>query len=230
MQVASLAPSLPQLLAPPRLVERPSALGTRPSDMERAKLAELAAEPPRLLSEPKPVSRKAPAAGSTTSWTGELRVAAADPAQDAKAMQRLREAVPVSRDTQFVPAPAYDEEHPEELSYRPFPIAPLLTLTASADDPALARMVHPDLAKTLEFIDQGTVGLADAAARRAADGAGDVGAAVQGRGRQLLQPDRPGSLRPRVQRQQPPRAHAGAVGWVRAKPVTHAEDLAQYLG
>src|SRR5262245_40963561 len=158
VQVASLGPSLPQLLSPPKLIERPAALGTRPSDMERAKLAELSAEPPRLLPEPKPVSRKAPAAGggAPTAWTGGLRVAAADPAQDAKAMQRLREAVPVARDTHFVPAPAYDEEHPEELSYRPFPIAPLLTLTASADDPALARMVHPDLAKALEFIDQGT--------------------------------------------------------------------------
>jgi uncharacterized protein YcbK (DUF882 family) len=153
VQVASLTPSLPQLLAPPRLVERSAGLGTRPSDLERAKLAALAADPPRLLSEPKPASRKAPAAGSTTSWAGELRVAAADPGADSKAMQRLREAVPVSQDV--VPAPAYDEEHPEELSYRPFPIAPLLTLTASADDPALVRMVHPDLGKTLEFIDQG---------------------------------------------------------------------------
>jgi len=53
-----------------------------------------------------------------------------------------------------VPAPAYDEEHPEELSYRPFPIAPFLTATASVDDPALARMVHPDLDKTLELLDQ----------------------------------------------------------------------------
>ena len=53
-----------------------------------------------------------------------------------------------------MPAPAYDEEHPEELSYRPFPIAPFLTATASADDPALARIVHPDLAKTLEMLDQ----------------------------------------------------------------------------
>jgi uncharacterized protein YcbK (DUF882 family) len=155
VQVASLSPSLPQLLAPPRLVERPSAFDTRPSDRERAKLAELAAEPPRLLAAPKQVSRKAPGAGSTTSWTGELQVAAADASADSKAMQRLRAAVPVSQDTQFVPAPAYDDEHPEELSYRPFPIAPLLTLTASADDPALARMVHPDFAKTLEFIDQG---------------------------------------------------------------------------
>jgi uncharacterized protein YcbK (DUF882 family) len=155
VQVASLSPSLPQLLSPPRLVERPSVFGTRPSDGERAKLAELSAEPPRLLSEPKPVSRKAPAAGGTTSWAGELRVAAADPAQDTKTKQRLLAGALVSRDTQFVPAPAYDDEHPDELSYRPFPIAPLLTQTASADDPALARMVHPDLARTLDFIDQG---------------------------------------------------------------------------
>ena len=155
VQVASLSSSLPQLLEPPRLVEQPSAFGTRPSEMERAKLAQLAAEPPRLLSEPKPVSRKAPAAGSTASWSGELRVASADAAQDAKTKRGLAAGVPLIRDTQFVPAPAYDEEHPEELSYRPFPIAPLLTGTASADDPALARMVHPDLAKTLEFIDQG---------------------------------------------------------------------------
>jgi uncharacterized protein YcbK (DUF882 family) len=53
-----------------------------------------------------------------------------------------------------VTAPAYDEEHPEELSYRPFPIAPFLTATASIDDPALAVMVHPDLGKVLEVMDQ----------------------------------------------------------------------------
>jgi uncharacterized protein YcbK (DUF882 family) len=53
-----------------------------------------------------------------------------------------------------VAAPAYDEEHPDELSYRPFPIAPLLTASASADDPALVQMVHPDLGKVLELMDQ----------------------------------------------------------------------------
>jgi hypothetical protein len=56
--------------------------------------------------------------------------------------------------TSVVTAPAYDEEHPEELSYRPFPIAPLLTTTASADDPALTQMVHPDLSKVLELMEQ----------------------------------------------------------------------------
>jgi uncharacterized protein YcbK (DUF882 family) len=52
-----------------------------------------------------------------------------------------------------VAAPEYDEEHPDELSYRPFPIAALLTATASADDPALAVLTHPDLSKVLELMD-----------------------------------------------------------------------------
>jgi hypothetical protein len=125
-----------------------------PSEIERAKLSELSAEPPRLMAEPKPVTRKQP--GVSTTWTGELKVASAE-APDAKAMQKLMDSVALTPGTQFVPAPAFDEEHPEELSYRPFPIAPLLTLTASADDPALAKLEHPNLAKTLEYIDQGIV-------------------------------------------------------------------------
>jgi len=55
--------------------------------------------------------------------------------------------------TGWAQAPEYDDDHPEELSYRPFPLAPLMTQTASPDDPALAQLVHPDVAKTLEMID-----------------------------------------------------------------------------
>lgn len=60
------------------------------------------------------------------------------------------------RQPHVVAAPAFDEEHPEELSYRPFPIAPFLTMSASADDPALGEMVHPNLAKILASLDQET--------------------------------------------------------------------------
>jgi uncharacterized protein YcbK (DUF882 family) len=56
--------------------------------------------------------------------------------------------------TSVVSAPAYDEEHPDELSYRPFPIANLLTATASVDDSALAVLAHPDLSRVLELMDQ----------------------------------------------------------------------------
>ena len=53
----------------------------------------------------------------------------------------------------WVQAPAYDEEHPDEMSYRPFPVAPLLTASVSADDPALAHMTHPDALRTLDLLD-----------------------------------------------------------------------------
>jgi uncharacterized protein YcbK (DUF882 family) len=127
-QLASLTPSLPQLLGPPREVTRPPAFGTRPTDSERARLAALAAEPPRLLQGPTPASR------------GRRGQAVAS--------------APLSRGPVFVQAPAYDDEHPEELSYRPFPITPFLTVTSSFDDPALARMLHPDVSRTLELLDQ----------------------------------------------------------------------------
>ena len=53
----------------------------------------------------------------------------------------------------WAPAPEFDEDHPEELSYRPFPIAPLLTQSASADDEALVKIVHPNLERTLDLLD-----------------------------------------------------------------------------
>ena len=52
----------------------------------------------------------------------------------------------------WVPAAEFDEEHPDELSYRPFAIAPLFT--ESADEPLLATLVAHDVARTLEMIDQ----------------------------------------------------------------------------
>jgi uncharacterized protein YcbK (DUF882 family) len=152
IQVASLGPSLPQLLSAPKPVERPPSFGTRPSDRERAALAALADEPlPQLVVGPTPASR--PRSPSVIATSGEMKTASADSVARS-ALDRLKWGASLSRDTTFVPAPAYDEEHPEELSYRPFPIAPFLTTTSSADDPALARMVHPDLNKTLEMLDQ----------------------------------------------------------------------------
>jgi hypothetical protein len=53
------------------------------------------------------------------------------------------------RPDDWISAPAFDEEHPEELFYRPFPIAPYITLTASADDLALRQMKAPTIDKTL---------------------------------------------------------------------------------
>jgi uncharacterized protein YcbK (DUF882 family) len=112
---------------------------------------------PQLLRPPQLAERPAPA---TTLVSDQERAKLAALAAERPALPRLlappalAERPAVYREPQVVSAPAYDEEHPEELSYRPFPIAPLLTVTASADDPALAVMVHPDLGKLLELMDQ----------------------------------------------------------------------------
>lgn len=53
---------------------------------------------------------------------------------------------------EWVGAPAFDEEHPEELFYRPFPVVPYITQTASADDNALQVLVHPSIEETLDYL------------------------------------------------------------------------------
>ena len=181
-QVAALIPAAPVLLEPPRLVDQPSRL-TRPSNADRAKLAELAglatAAPtpttpgqmiqaslgPTLLAPQVPVLRRKPEPAALPSLSGTTipqpsasarsapQVAAIDQSALNSKIESLTDAGRMGWGNGFVLAPAFDEEHPEELSYRPFPIAPLLTQTASADDPALVAMVHPDVAKTLELLD-----------------------------------------------------------------------------
>lgn len=140
-QVAFVPP--PKLLDPPRVVDRPSRF-TAPSASERTKLSELAqlaslSPPlPKLLRGPQPAERSAQVAAL------DPRIAIGDTA------------IPLTDagwSNGFVIAPAFDEEHPEELSYRPFPIAPLLTATASADDPALVSLQHPDIVRTLDLLD-----------------------------------------------------------------------------
>ncbi len=70
-----------------------------------------------------------------------------------KAATSVTDMSPDSLGVGWVQAPEFDEDHPEELAYRPFPLAPLLTDTSSAHDPQLARLQHPDVAATLEMID-----------------------------------------------------------------------------
>ena len=50
-------------------------------------------------------------------------------------------------------APEYDADHPEEFSYRAFPVGPLLTAEASIDDPILQQIVHPDLDAARAMLD-----------------------------------------------------------------------------
>lgn len=149
LQVASYQPS-PQLLEAPRLVDRPSRF-TTPAAAEQARLTDLVqrasftpqvtTETPRLLSAPKPVTRPRAQPDAIASLIPQLPP---EPPRDAAR----------APEPQFVVAPDFDEDHPDELSYRPFPIAPLMTTTASADDPALATLIHPDFARTFDLLDQ----------------------------------------------------------------------------
>lgn len=147
-QVASLEP---RLIEQPRAVDRPTPLRpSRPSAADQNRLSTLLQTAshipePRLLSPPAPVSRR--------STSDTQRVASLTP--PAKAPGSISDLIESDGwSNGFIAAPAYDEEHPEELSYRPFPIAPLMTATSSADDPALIQLVHPDFRRAIELLDQ----------------------------------------------------------------------------
>ena len=138
----------PRLVREPQLVERSSIFTPGPSLQERAKLndlVKLAALDP--ADEPSSLPALAQPAPTLPSATGEPALRLPTPAVSELASDFD------SQPAAFVAAPAFDDDHPEELAYAPFPILPLLTETASADDPALARMVHPNVARTFDMID-----------------------------------------------------------------------------
>ncbi len=168
-QVASLTPTpepgKPKLVAEPKLIDRSSRFTPLPSKADRGKLEALfqqaATMPmPKLIAGPAPAVRpqKAMAAvaalvdgsGSKAAVSG-AQVASLEPE---KTSASITDMSPESLGTGWVQAPAFDEDHPEELAYRPFPLAPLLTETASANDPQIAGgLQHPDVAATLDVLD-----------------------------------------------------------------------------
>jgi uncharacterized protein YcbK (DUF882 family) len=169
-RIAALAPSdaEPKLIEPLRPAADARLAASGPTSLDRARLGELAALAslePRLVSGPRLVSRRdsiglsgpaipdlAPAGRSSATPSGP-RLAAIDPSAGS---DRQLDANRSGWGNGWVAAPAYDEEHPEELSYRPFPIAPLLT--ASPQEPILSELRHHDVARTLDMLDQpGTV-------------------------------------------------------------------------
>ena len=174
--------AVPKLLAPPKLVERPSKFQPGPSKSDRSELMTLVsfvsdAPAPKLLVGPAVVTRRPRSADGanigalpavtgasgarlqleapTTPRTTWTQVAALDPATfggEKAGSKVLSDASGWSNG--WVHAPAYDDEHPEELSYRPFPLAPLLTASASLTEPVLSRLTPPDVAKILSLIDK----------------------------------------------------------------------------
>jgi uncharacterized protein YcbK (DUF882 family) len=185
MQVASLEPprlmAEPKLVErPSRFVPGPSE-ADRSKLMELITFTATSDSAPKLLSGPMPAPRRAPSPraqapqdpGRMTAQAPSdgphviaparakgIEVAALDP----RGLPAGSLAGPVMSDAGgrfgwgngWVSAPAFDEEHPEELSYRPFPLAPLLTASASIDEPVLSRITAPDVAHILTLLDSPT--------------------------------------------------------------------------
>lgn len=169
-KVAALPPPAPKLVSQPKLIDRPSrftqtAQATAPqgvADKDRSKLAALIAkaqsEPmPKLVAEPKLAQRpaKALAAAAMPSLARPpqptTQVAALIPQEGESAS--ITDMSPDSLGNGWVQAPEFDEDHPEELAYRPFPLAPLLTDQITPPENAYGGLQHPDVAQTLELLD-----------------------------------------------------------------------------
>ena len=170
-QVAALEPRLiekPVALTPPK----PMAVAA-PSANDRAQMSQLFAQAstsPMLVTGPAPARRPANALPSLSGQAGPIpavataaqpapKLAAINPASlkaPGQASEQLTDSGRFGWSGSWIPAPGYDEEHPEELSYRPFPIGPLLT--HSANEPLMSEMLPHDVARTIDMIDQqGTV-------------------------------------------------------------------------
>jgi uncharacterized protein YcbK (DUF882 family) len=159
-EVASIEPgeAQPHLLAAPKLVDRSSRF-TLPTKADRGKLdalvASAAAMPvPALVQGPQPAVRpqKALAAAALAEAPKVpsapiAQVASLDPAAGTAGDMR-----PASF-SEWAQAPAFDEDHPDEMDYRPFPLAPFLADAPTARDQPLAPMQGPDVVATLKVLD-----------------------------------------------------------------------------
>ncbi|MEQ8823284.1 MAG: DUF882 domain-containing protein [Filomicrobium sp.] len=183
LRLASLG-ALPLVPPRPRAVTRPSANKKLPgpSNADRRQLNSLFALASLGGSAPKPAARRGSVATSAPSPSQDNRPANQrareidDPIArtleeartsrlglSAGAVRKAHPTIPKEElagwSNGFAAAPAFDEEHPDELFYRPFALGPLLTETPSSDDPALAHLQAPDVAATLELLDEETVTL-----------------------------------------------------------------------
>jgi uncharacterized protein YcbK (DUF882 family) len=169
----------PVLAEAPRIVASGPVQPVEPESKDRARMHELATlaslvPEPRLIAPPRPavrpmrdavaaslVGRSTPLAPATVGVDTRQPTGHQVAAVDAAAWTGAdRDGMPAGRfgwgatghELHWVSAAEFDDEHPDELSYRPFAIAPLFT--DRADEPLLADLVAHDVARTLEMIDQ----------------------------------------------------------------------------
>lgn len=156
-------------LASPSPSSRPSVVfEPRPSATDRAQLDRLIAnvtfmplvDPPKLLRAATPATPTrgraeahdpAPAAAGVGGEQAPDVFVSASPAEpEINRFDWGADRVAVVDNRVWVSAPEYDDDHPDEMAYRPFPIEPLLT--ADPDNKTLTRLTKPDNAATLEML------------------------------------------------------------------------------
>jgi uncharacterized protein YcbK (DUF882 family) len=148
----------PSLVATPKLVDRSSHF-TLPSKADRGKLDALVASAataplPELVQGPRAAVR--PQKAMMAAVLAESRKPEPQPIAQVASLDPSAGTVgdmkPASMN-EWAQAPAYDEDHPDEMDYRPFPLAPFLTEKPTARDEPLAPMQAPDVAATLNVLD-----------------------------------------------------------------------------
>jgi uncharacterized protein YcbK (DUF882 family) len=152
VQVARAEP--PRLKAEPTPVARPVVARppARVEDRDRAgltTLAQLAAQ-----SEPQKPRLPAPMVASLGPTLPTSLFAPERPSAPPLAASESADATPSADTVTWVQAPAWDEDHPEELSYRPFAIAPLMSDDPGIEPAALTTLKAPEVVRTLELLDQ----------------------------------------------------------------------------
>lgn len=167
-QVAAAVPrpAVPRPATPPHSGLALASTGPSWPRAPRSQPAPRLVAAPKLLAKTAPETRAPSAATSHNKNDGDLarrmltRLAALASRDQAPATSRPPPKVryagltpPAPQPAAWISAPAFDEEHPEEMSYRPFPIAPYLTLTSSSDDAALVKLAQPDPAQTVASLD-----------------------------------------------------------------------------
>ena len=141
-----------------KIARHGAAVSASPASFDRSKLNRLvavAAQTPmhELVSGPKPAVR--PQKGLAAAALAESGPRA-KPAEARVAS--LGTDVPVGAapdagmSNGWAQSPQFDEDHPDELSYRPFALAPLLTDTPDAHAPELAKMQPLDVEATLDML------------------------------------------------------------------------------
>jgi uncharacterized protein YcbK (DUF882 family) len=165
-----IEPAPARVAAAPELAEPPRLATAGPSTRDRAQLHDLARHAslmpaPRLVAAPRPATRPPTIASLAADALGKGQASA--PGHQVAALDAAGWTTPLAsqptpggrfgwgetgQELRWVPATEFDDEHPDELSYRPFAIAPLLT--ERADEVLLADFVLPDVVRALEMIDQ----------------------------------------------------------------------------